>query len=143
MPDADRVKQNMHRLKGAAANLSLVRLADAAKRAEAQAVACSAEQYAATLVHLAEEVEIVAGFLEQRALREEPVEAGERPLAANDLAALIDRAAATFRSFEIDEDVLQELRAACPRDRFEPLQRAIDSFDFEAALSALEPLRQS
>ena len=143
MPDADRVKQNMHRLKGAAANLSLVRLADAAKRAEAQAVACSAEQYAATLAHLAEEVEIVAGFLEQRALREEPVEAGARPLAANDLAALIDRAAATFRSFEIDEDVLQELRAACPRDRFEPLQRAIDSFDFEAALSALEPLRQS
>jgi len=35
------------------------------------------------------------------------------------------------------------LCAACPRDRFEALQQAVDSFDFDAGLRALESLRQS
>ena len=133
----------MHRLKGSAANLSLPGVVGLAREGEASAAGLSAADYGRLLEGLEGEIEAIAGLLEARSPYRPASVAGTRELAADDLAALIDRVAATFRNFEIDEDLLLELCAACPRDRFEALQQAVDSFDFDAGLRALESLRQS
>jgi len=141
MPDVDRVKQIMHRFKGAAANLSLMRIAAAAKRAESRAASCTAEEYLATLAHLAEEIDMVSSMLVARetAISDKP--GLMRELGSDAMAELIERVADSFRSFEIDENLLLELCDACPRAEFEAVQQAVDSFDFEGALKALDSLK--
>jgi small subunit ribosomal protein S9 len=42
---------------------------------------------------------------------------------------------------EIDEALLMELSSTAGSENFEPVQRAVDSFDFEAALKALDTLK--
>ena len=143
VPEPLQIGAAMHRLKGAAANLSLPGVVDAAREGEAGAERISAADYASLLERLEGEIEAVASLLEVRAPYRPVSLAGTRELSAEDLAALVERVAASFRNFEIDEDLLLELCAACPRDRFEPLQHAVDSFDFEAGLRALESLKQS
>lgn len=141
VPDGPRVKQIMHRVKGAAANLSLSRVAATARSAEAASANMAAEAYVASLTDLAAELEAVAGVLETR---QTVIAADDRPshaVGADALAELVERVAATFRNFEIEEELLLELAATLGRSRFEPVQRAVDSFDFDAALKALDALR--
>ena len=141
--DATAIGQAMHRIKGAAGNLSLPGLAGLARRGEAAAGELSEADHADLLDGLDGEIEAVAGLLEARSPYRPASGAATHELADADLADLIDRVAATFRNFEIDEDLLIKLSAACPRDRFEPLQQAVDAFDFEAGLRALDSIKQS
>jgi HPt (histidine-containing phosphotransfer) domain-containing protein len=54
LPDPERIKRIMHRIKGAASNLSLPRVTAEAKAAEAAAPTMSAEDYAAALGRIGE-----------------------------------------------------------------------------------------
>jgi PAS domain S-box-containing protein len=142
MPDAAQIKQVMHRLKGAAANLSLLRVAAAAKRAESSAAEMNADAYTAALAHLAEEIDAVGQLLKARGTDASPAVARQH-LDGAAMAELVSRIETTFRNFEIAEDLLLQLSAASPPAEFEPVQQAVDAFDFEAALRALESLRQA
>jgi HPt (histidine-containing phosphotransfer) domain-containing protein len=141
-PDATRIKHIMHRFKGAAGNLSLLRIAATAKAAEAASVAMTAEAWGATLSDLGGELETVATLLDGRRATATGTSAPPaRTVGADDLADLIEQVAATFRNFEIDEALLMELSSTAGSENFEPVQRAVDSFDFEAALKALDTLK--
>jgi len=54
---------------------------------------------------------------------------------------LIDRLAAALKRSELDDESLAGLRAAFGVDRVAPLARALDDFDFDAALLLLQSLR--
>ena len=54
---------------------------------------------------------------------------------------LIDRLAAALKRSELDDESLAGLRAAFGVDRVAPLARALDDFDFDAALQLLQSLR--
>ncbi|MBU3693727.1 MAG: PAS domain S-box protein [Rhodocyclaceae bacterium] len=142
-PDASRIKQIMHRFKGAAGNLSLLRVAAVAKAAEAAAPTMDAEAYAATLADVAAEVESAAAMLEVRQSAVTRAHAPASDVGAEAFADLVERVAASFRHFEIDEALLVELSMAAGTTAFEPVQRAVDSFDFEAGLRALETLKRT
>ena len=110
--------------------------------AEAASVAMTAEAWGATLSDLGGELETVATLLDGRRATATGTSAPPaRTVGADDLADLIEQVAATFRNFEIDEALLMELSSTAGSENFEPVQRAVDSFDFEAALKALDTLK--
>lgn len=142
LADRTELARLLHRFKGAAGNLALSRVVALARKGEAGLKAEPAQDIAGLLDDLAAEIEALVPLVDLRVGGGDRRAAPVRPLGATEMNALIDRIAITFRTCEIDEGLLLELSAACPREVFEPLQRAVDSFDFEAALLALEALRQ-
>ncbi len=57
-----------------------------------------------------------------------------------DLVRLIRQLAAALRGSELDDDALRQLRQQLGAERCAPLVQAIDDFDFDAALQALQGL---
>ncbi len=55
---------------------------------------------------------------------------------------LIDRLAAALKRSELDDESLAALRAAFGAERIAPLARALDDFDFDAAVLLLQSLRR-
>ena len=143
IPEPERIKQIMHRIKGAASNLSLLRVTAEAKAAEAAAPTMSAEDYAAALSRIGEEIAAVDQAVEQRQPAAAKASGAAIEIDSEALAELVERVGITLRNFEIDEALLGELESAIGRTGFAGLQTAIDSFDFEAALRALESLKQT
>lgn len=141
-PDGERVKQVMHRFRGASGNLSLPKIAAVARAAELEAAVIDADAYLAALATIASEVEIIDSLVAASATTRLPVEAPRGEIDEAAMAELVGRVAATLRNFEIDESLLVELSAVCDPRTFGAIQTALDSFDFEAALQALEVLQQ-
>jgi CheY-like chemotaxis protein len=141
-PDGERVKQVMHRFRGASGNLSMPKIAAVARAAELEAAVIDADAYLAALATIASEVEIIDSLVAASATTRLPVEAPRGEIDEAAMAELVGRVAATLRNFEIDESLLVELSAVCDPRTFGAIQTALDSFDFEAALQALEVLQQ-
>lgn len=113
-----------------------------ARAAELEAAVIDADAYLAALATIASEVEIIDSLVAASATTRLPVEAPRGEIDEAAMAELVGRVAATLRNFEIDESLLVELSAVCDPRTFGAIQTALDSFDFEAALQALETLQQ-
>ena len=122
--------EQVHRLRGAAANLALVRasrLAGQLEHALKGAVPASVDEL---LVALDEQFLILPGELPAVL---STVQEQVAPLAADELIVLIGEARAALQHGELAEQALRRLIAALPTAQAEALERAINDFDFERA----------
>ncbi len=131
-----------HRLKGAAANLALSRIASTGAAIEHELGAGTAQNIASLLNRLADEFLNVGETLNQ--LRTPP------PLPSAALAAHVDSARALTQLQALDkalahgelaEASLTVLAETLPANILEPLNKAIDAFDFDAARKAIAALQ--
>ena len=128
----------VHRLRGAAGNLALLRasrLAGQLEHALKGAIPASVDELLAALqaALAALPVELPAPAA--------TVEEGSAPgLPATELAELIAQARAALQHGELDEDALQRLSAALPAQQAHALEGAINDFDFERADALLAEL---
>ncbi len=131
-----------HRLRGAAGNLGLLQVAEAALAAE-QAIGAGAGA-AATLADLQRTMDTALASIAAYAAAE--VQAP--PLAAAVAAAptwVAELLALTLQALDTDspdaaEALLAELAGAIPGERLEPLRAALEDFDFRAAEQAVRTL---
>ena len=129
-----------HRLRGAAANLGLRRVA---------AAAAALEHGDGDIARLADgltaALQAVAAAL-PGALDTDVAPATDTPAAllhAQEAAALLDKLQQACEHGELDDASLAALQAVWPHPLLPALQQALDEFDFDAALQALAQLRQA
>ena len=128
----------VHRLRGAAANLALLRVSRLAGQLEHALKGKVAASASGLLLALQAALGELPGELPQ----EQALPADEAaPLAAlAELAPLIEQARAALGHGELAEQALQRLIAALPTAQARGLEQAIDDFDFERADALLAEL---
>lgn len=122
----------VHRLRGASANLALLRvsrLAGQLEHALKGKVAASAQEL---LAGLAAAISEVADELPTESPPVQEADAGAI-LEPGELSSLIEQARTALRRGELAEQTLQRLLGGLPSTRAAPLQAALDDFDFERA----------
>ncbi|WP_394558183.1 PAS domain S-box protein [Aquipseudomonas alcaligenes] len=127
----------VHRLRGAAANLALLRasrLAGQLEHALKGAVPASVDELLAALL---EQFAILPGELPEAM---STVEETATPLAADELVALIEQSRTALQRGELAEEALQRLTGALPAAQAQALEGAINDFDFERADALLAQL---
>ncbi|WP_252275285.1 PAS domain S-box protein [Pseudomonas subflava] len=127
----------VHRLRGAAANLALVRasrLAGQLEHALKGAIPASVDELLASLV------EVLASLPEELPPPVATVEEGVTLLSPSELAELIEQARGALQHGELPEDALRRLNAALPARQAQALESAINDFDFERADALLAEL---
>ncbi|MDG9927377.1 MULTISPECIES: PAS domain S-box protein [unclassified Pseudomonas] len=128
----------VHRLRGAAGNLALLRasrLAGQLEHALKGAVPASVEELLAALVAALD------ALPSELPAEKTAVEEGARPaIAEAELSALVGQVRGALRHGELAEDALQRLSAALPARQAHALEGAINDFDFERADALLAEL---
>jgi HPt (histidine-containing phosphotransfer) domain-containing protein len=131
----------LHRLKGASANLALVRIARACSEIEREVAASNLQEVPAMLDQLAGELITAREALSQRG--EKPVVV-DAPVAAIDsarLLAVLHTLDDALAHGELAEGPLAALGEMLPSTLLEPLGQAINSFDFDAARQLVSALQ--
>jgi hypothetical protein len=127
----------VHRLRGAAGNLALLRasrLAGQLEHALKGAIPASVDEL---LVALQAALAALPVELPAPAKVEE---GGTAAMPAAELAELVEHARAALQHGELAEDALQRLSAALPAHQAQALEGAINDFDFERADALLAEL---
>jgi PAS domain S-box-containing protein len=127
----------VHRLRGAAGNLALLRssrLAGQLEHALKGAIPASVDELLAALQAA------LAALPVELPLPATVQESSASAMPAAELAELVEHARAALRHGELDEDALQRLSAALPARQAHALEGAINDFDFERADALLAEL---
>lgn len=133
----DEAIERVHRLRGAAGNLALLRasrLAGQLEHALKGAVPASVDELLAALAAQ------LAALPDELPVPATAAAAVVSPLPPAELAALVQQARGALQHGELDEQALQRLCGALPLTQAQALENAINDFDFERADSLLAQL---
>ncbi|GAB3124277.1 PAS domain S-box protein [Novispirillum itersonii] len=133
----------IHRLRGAAANLALSRVSGLSAAIESSVKDGDTAGLPARLDQLADELLHVEETLGQYAPAPVAETGGAVPaeVDAAQVLSQLDRLDQALARSELDESLLAELSAALPKAALTPLDDAINSFDFDAARQVIATLR--
>ncbi|WP_273488910.1 MHYT domain-containing protein [Roseateles chitosanitabidus] len=136
----------VHRWRGVAGSLALPALLNAAQPVEAALrlgrqddLMALIDTLALTLQRTLDAIAALDGTSAATPVAAAPSEAARREDGAE---VLIERLAGALRRSELDDDTFAALRGVLGEARVAPLARALDDFDFDAALLALQSLQQ-
>ena len=136
----------VHRWRGVAGSLALPALLSAAQPVEAalrlgrqEDLMALIDMLALTLQRTLDAIAALDGTSAATPVAAAPSEAARREDGAD---VLIERLAGALRRSELDDDTFAALRGVLGETRVAPLARALDDFDFDAALLALQSLQQ-
>ncbi|WP_159877322.1 PAS domain S-box protein [Aquitalea denitrificans] len=136
--DSDSCRQHAHRLRGLAANLGLMQLQALAATVET-AGHCSVEQ--AQAMQLLMEQVAAAVPTAQAGLPASGMPSGADGILAAALPWL-QRLLEVCRRASLDDEAMQALAGLLPAAQWQPVQRALDDFEFDAAAAAVAALQQ-